>query len=250
MFYFFCVLLFFDTLRFLMGSALQPSSVKVLKDGELPMSVRVVGYQQGLNWYADFYGVSDRTVKRWKAIGKEKGEMPPLDDVKMFVEWWSIRMKHKCPENILRLVPAEVVEPEQRLESVDLGSLEGVSDMGLSSMRQIVQVRGKAVTDAYLKGNDVQISQAEKRLESTIKTLRMLEKTASDMEKAGGDLASRSQIRSELAPMITRLSTSILEAMVKAAQKIAPEVERDRILAVCTVERDSCFNILRGELVS
>lgn len=225
------------------------SGVKVLGDGELPMNVEVTGYQHAVKYYADFYGVSDRTVKRWKTVGRKCGELPPLDDVVRFVDWWGVRMTHRVPDNIMRLLPAVAPKVEEKLDSVDLGGVAEITDMGLSTMRRVVAVKAKAVTDAYEVGDSGKISRAEKDLEGAVKTLRMLEKTHADLAKAGGDLVSKSWVRAELGPMMGRLSSSVLVAMIKAAQILAPDAGRDAVRAVCVGERDKCFSVVRGELV-
>ena len=233
---------------------MEPKTLESLGAGELPMKVMVAGYQREIKWYAEFYGVAERTVKRWKKIGKEKGELPPLDDVLKFVAWWRVRMKHKVPNNILRLVPEEEPEPKVEeaptLESVNLDSIGETSDMGLSTMRKVVHMRSQEVGKAYESGVASKISTAVRELEGASKVLRMLEKTQADLIKAGGDLVSKKEVQAELAPMINRLGNSFLEAMVRAARTLNPEMERDDVLAVCEPERDKCFSVLRGELVS
>ena len=230
-----------------------PVSEELLTGDDLPLVVSIKGYQKKASWYADFYGVSERTVKRWKEVGRKCGEMPQLDDVVKFVEWWSVHMKHKVPESILKLLPAE---PEAELDPVaaepvnplDLDSFDEVSDMGLSMMRKVVSVNGRELSEAYMKGSGV--SRAQKDFDSSVRSLRALEKTHADLAKSGGDLVSKKAVQSELAPIIGRMSSSFLEAMVRVVQTVSPGVERDDALAVCKPERDRCFNALRGELVS
>ena len=65
-------------------------------------------YPEALTRIAARYGVDLRTVKRWSAIGRKVGELPPVSDPKELAEWWSRhRPAKRVPGNILALIRPE-----------------------------------------------------------------------------------------------------------------------------------------------
>lgn len=62
--------------------------------------LRRTGLRMSLEEYAERYGASVRTVKRWRAIGGECGDEVPLDDPEAMLAWWARRMKQRVPAGI------------------------------------------------------------------------------------------------------------------------------------------------------
>lgn len=59
------------------------------------------GFIRAYRDYAATYGTSIRTVKRWVADGRKKGDEPPLDRPAEMVAWWERNMSHRVPAEIL-----------------------------------------------------------------------------------------------------------------------------------------------------
>lgn len=78
--------------------------------------------------YAEFYGVAQRTVKRWNATGRRIGDPPPLADPPALRLWWQRNMKNCPPMGILSAViagsvpapPERVAKPIYRGECFEL----------------------------------------------------------------------------------------------------------------------------------
>lgn len=58
----------------------------------------------GLQDFADRYGVSVRTVKRWRAHGREAEDECPLENPEGMREWWARNMTQQVPAGILAAV--------------------------------------------------------------------------------------------------------------------------------------------------
>ena len=58
---------------------------------------RRTGYEKELSFYAELFGVSVRTVKRWAATA----EKPPFDAPAAMLGWWERNMTQRVPESIL-----------------------------------------------------------------------------------------------------------------------------------------------------
>jgi len=217
-----------------------------------------VGYQKTNVWYGKVYGAKERTIKSWRRVGVDCGEMPPLDDPALMIRWWQDHRKHRVPKGLVDAAAKawpvviekpveEKVEPDpEMVDPVDLSDVQGVSDMGLEQMRQVVAMRAANVAAAYKAGNELKINAAQKRFEDSSKTLRMLEKSAVELSKMGGDLVSKKEMESELAPMLRQLAESFLTAMMEVTRLANPQLTRDAIRRMCVVERDKCFRSVRG----
>lgn len=64
--------------------------------------VRRSAYLHSYDFYAKRYESSQRTVKRWSAIGKKAGDITPLDDPEDFHRWWSEHMTNSPPEGLVK----------------------------------------------------------------------------------------------------------------------------------------------------
>jgi hypothetical protein len=60
----------------------------------------VVEYRRRMEDYADTYGTALRTVKRWARIGRDAGDMCPLDDPEQMPAWWTRNMKQRVPPGL------------------------------------------------------------------------------------------------------------------------------------------------------
>ena len=62
------------------------------------------GFQESYEFYAERYGASPRTLKRWVKIGKDQKPDPipcPLDAPEQMRGWWAACMTLRCPEGVL-----------------------------------------------------------------------------------------------------------------------------------------------------
>jgi hypothetical protein len=66
--------------------------------------------------YADRYGKSLRTVKRWRAIGEEAGDRCPLESPEKMMAWWQRHMRQKPPDGLLKQLGGPIAVPESKPE--------------------------------------------------------------------------------------------------------------------------------------
>lgn len=62
---------------------------------------------RGLKHYAGVYGVSDRAVKQWIKEGREKSDLPPLDEPKVMAAWYGRVKQRRIPLTLLHLKEAK-----------------------------------------------------------------------------------------------------------------------------------------------
>lgn len=64
--------------------------------------------------YAERYGVSERTCKRWAAHGDDKNDPCPLDQPEEMRGWWARTMSQRCPAKLLgAAVKGRLDEPKR-----------------------------------------------------------------------------------------------------------------------------------------
>lgn len=82
--------------------------------------------------WAARYGATERTVKRWMAHGRERGEEPPLGNPAEMLAWWSRWMANRPPRGVTSAAgtavpaenPAETAPPSGRGLEYELERLE------------------------------------------------------------------------------------------------------------------------------
>lgn len=57
-----------------------------------------------ISFYAECYAANERTVKRWKATGREKDDVTPLGNPEAMLAWWSRNMHQRVPDGITAAV--------------------------------------------------------------------------------------------------------------------------------------------------
>ncbi len=60
-------------------------------------------YRRPLAAYAERYGQSLRTIKRWTSLGRTAGDPPPLDEPAHMARWFARNHKQRAPEILERL---------------------------------------------------------------------------------------------------------------------------------------------------
>jgi len=111
---------------------------------------RRTGCSRPLKDYVAIYSTALRTVKRWVATGKEKGDRPPLDDPEGMMAWWSRVSPQKAPDGIMQAVigvrtvkPAVAVEPV--IEPIDENQEEVGFEWTLKRLEEAERVLSKKV---------------------------------------------------------------------------------------------------------
>lgn len=157
--------------------------------------------------YARQYGADERTVKRWKARGVEKGDPVPLEDPERMMGWWTRNMKQRVPPGI-----TEAVIRWRKEGHSTAGVLESVPDelpLETAARKPPVDLdERRSKVDQPVSEEEMGLAQAYRRLQEMEVRLSRIA-TDPGQAKAWHDTVAR---------------------MTTTAQKLREEMEKNRVL--------------------
>jgi hypothetical protein len=181
---------------------------------------------KGAEDYAAEIGTTKRTIYRWLDLGRQKKDMPPLDEPGLMLAWWSRNMKNQAPANLTEWVTRKKVpvagiglgsspassagvgappaQPDR--PSIDMQKLGGHGlEAAVHTLRQNVEAISQLLGDALNDPNDQKLELYQRRFEGAVDQLRKAEASLISLQKARGDLAPRSEFRSDLHTLLAGL---------------------------------------------
>lgn len=182
--------------------------------------------------YAAELGTSRRTVFRWLELGRKNRDHCPLHDPALMLGWWARNMTHKTPDYLAQWVsrtksaPAVTVpgaagkspagsgaaagaksqgeQPDRA--AIDMKGLAGHGlDHAVVILRQNVEATARLMSGAFSDPNDQNLAHYQSRFEDAVEQLRKAEQSQIALQKARGDLAPRSEFRSDLVNLLLGL---------------------------------------------
>lgn len=191
---------------------------------------------------AKLYDSSARTVKRWKARGKEVGEACPLGDPAAMVGWWSRCYVQRVPEGILAAVRGDAqlelapvvpkVAPEPEPEAL-APVVIGIGDVGMEV--ELVELERLA---AKLRRNADQPGMTKPYLD-TIQRIAALSKSLREEGERLGKLVPKDMVEEVLRGLhagIEREFRGMYRAMCET------------VGVVPTTDKEAQWNVLVDEL--
>jgi hypothetical protein len=203
-------------------------------------------YKNKLPEYAEIFGQTERTIKRWIRRGKELSDLPPLDDPSKMATWWRRSMDNQVPDYLLGFLTV----PDPLASSGDIRSTEastGNSGEGGSQAqpRDFSQVksldlqqnveelrRSHAINTQLLnealtaaEPNEQAISLRQRNYERSFELLRKAETSLIELRKATGDLIDKEKVRTELAQVFESLRLmreTMTDRIMIALEKMLP----------------------------
>jgi hypothetical protein len=178
--------------------------------------------------YAAELGTSRRTVFRWLELGRKNKDHCPLGDPALMLGWWSRNMQHKVPAYLSEwvsrtrsTVPGAVAPSAGKIPSgagaaeakgktppadraaIDIESLAGHGlERAVHMLRQNVEACARLLAAAYNSANDQNLAHLQSRYDDSVEQLRKTEQSLIALQKARGDLAPRSEFRSDLVNLL------------------------------------------------
>lgn len=195
---------------------------------------RATGYVEQYRFYADVFGESERTIKRWVRTGKEVDDLPPLDAPEQMANWWSRHYKNRVPVKILQLaksVPAngdEVVkddplftQPVEKAAPAPI-DLEVGLEASVDRLRRAEAVANHKFTEAIrLDADEGEIERKQRAWERVAKQLSISEKSLRDMESKYGALYGADEIKREL----VKIHGSVYAGVKNFMRRVMPKAE-------------------------
>lgn len=224
--------------------------------GELEINVNRVPSPAEKVGLAKDYGTTVRTLDRIVKRAKEVGSIPNFWDAAELEDWVRTYTGRKA-SHWLELAASKVEKPTDpksempvQRAAVDLANAEESGDMGLGLMRRLVTVASQGMAKAYEKGDALEIREAEGRFERLTKNLQIMEKTAVNLEKAGGDLVSKEKIATQVVRQAQRLASVMESELEKFFAEYFPDENREKVKSRTHELRDRVFRAYKVELPS
>lgn len=221
------------------------------------------GYRYGRRHYAAAFDQTPRTINRWIAHGKAKGELPPLDDPAQMPAWWVRHMKHRPPAAILVAVSSAEVNPSFEEKSASVtgdtpsallpvipAAVPAALGMGGALLRMRLAESEAAIK--YLEAqranppNEADIEMRRRAWERMTESLRKLEKDSPGVLKESGDLLPRDEVIQEL----TQILSVVGLTWRSFAKRLFPRLQGlsvDQADQLWNLESDKVFEKLKIE---
>jgi hypothetical protein len=197
--------------------------VKPGEDGKLPLGQAkartgrsvATGYSRRYSEYAETFGASERTVKRWVSVGRKSGDEIPLDDPLSVRAWWSRNMSQRCPDGITAAevaaraagaispaaeVPAPPAEEVPSVPSIELAAEEGMAG-ALKRLEQMEVAFSKLAN---------QPGRAKDWFDSIARMTSLASNVRKEME-AAGLLAPKAEVAEAVRDFMSPIETGIRE---------------------------------------
>lgn len=217
----------------------------IIEVGEEPRGRKRGKYQREQKDYAELFGTSDRTIKRWVKTGKNTGVLPPLDDPAAMPAWWAAHYKQRVPECIVAAAnaaapataPAPDTIPDSPPKEAVSARTDSIIGLGTGFGEMLERVRG-AEREAYIEYHVALRGGDESRLTLTRKTwgelsrqLRELERDAHDILSRSGSLIEKSLVEKLIAEIHAPIINGIRSMWRRVRERMMTTVEsqQDRV---------------------
>lgn len=193
-------------------------------------------YKRPLAEYARAFETTDRAIKRWIRVGKEKGELPPLDDPRATIlSWWPFAMTHRAPARLLAIAdrypshPAHDADQSFNQEK-KTATVRPVEEMAapeiLTDLRAKVAFANRAFELAIEADppDDAKLLRAERLYSNLVELWHKVEIKIQEIKKQAGQLVDRYEVLTQYAAD-WRTLRDMRESMPR---KIVAQLERSQ----------------------
>lgn len=212
-------------------------------------SVRPVAarYAHTYDHYARQYGKGLRTIKRWVAIGKSKGEFCPLDDPAKLPGWWGRCMEYSIPAEVLAVCSARPPSNDEAPPSsgeasgsgralINLGDLAAIGlKENVERLSKIHRANLELLERAFAANNDADLQLRQRNAEKSARMLSDAQRNYDEYQKVHGELVVLADVKRELLRVHASMAQSLVSIFVGLG------ISRDRAVA----SADTWFKHLR-----
>lgn len=209
-------------------------------------------YLRTYDHYATVYRKGLRTVKRWVAIGKQAGDLCPLDEPERLPAWWAKHMQYSMPADVLAIclpkpppqppgppgppgAPGGASEAGGRT-SVDVGGLAAIGlKENLERLSKIHRANLDLLEKAFAGASDSDLQLRQRNAEKSARMLSDAQRAFDEWQKTSGESVTLADVKRDLLRVHTSMAQSLVSIFVGLG------ISRDR--AISSV--DTWFKHLR-----
>jgi hypothetical protein len=189
--------------------------------------------------YAKFFGKGLRTVKRWGAVGKAKGDPFPFDDLPSIPAWWSRCMEYSIPGDVLAIclgkaeassaaagggAPAEAKPPADSSAAgagVSARQAINVHDLAAIGLKENVERLSKIhranlelLEKAFGGMSDTELQLRQRNAEKSARMLSDAQRNYETYQKEHGELVELLEVKRELLRVHASMAQSLVSIFV------------------------------------
>lgn len=220
----------------------------------------------GLKHYAKVYEVSDRAIKLWIKEGREKSDLPPLDEPTTMAAWYGRVKQRRIPLRLLHLkspakatestaAPAAAAQPGASTEqtpppgSTFTASTDFSYDLAVQFASENLQHAQEQLREARkIKENDGRIEAAERSVARALGEYRKAKNDESDNLKRSGGHVDKRVMLDKFRTRLAAVHQGVRSCAVRVGTKLAlpPDMVR-QITRMMNEELDAQFLQLRND---
>lgn len=184
----------------------------------------------------NFYGVTDRTIKRWVKAGREQNIPCPYTEPAKMADWWVATHKKPVPDEItaavakVTAVPKPAAAPAATLPVLDMSQFDPASfnyDAGLMAQRTVMMVQRQRYLDACATTDETRQRKAMQDFLEAAEAVRKAEKDSARIQEQQGDTLRKAAVHAVLTDIHgnvrRRFKATLLEALAPLALNMTPE---------------------------
>lgn len=221
-------------------------------------------YNRPLAEYAQVYETTDRAIKRWIRIGKDRGQLPPLDDPRNLVlSWWPFAMTQRAPAKLLAIADRHIQPAESHAAHDSIKSISqekkcatALADMAapeiLDDLRAKVAFANRAFESAIASDppDDTKLLRAERLYSNLVELWHKVEVKIQEIKRQAGLSIDRYEVEAQYAAdwrtlrdMRDSMPRKILAELERSTSKKMPRILR----AIADPLREAIDRVRTGE---
>lgn len=196
--------------------------------------------QKAYEDYAKFFGKGLRTVKRWAAIGKKKGDPFPFDEPARVAEWWGRNMEYSIPADVLavcsgkpitgpaagsdaaglekpgaEIPPGAKSEPPSSRQAINVNDLAAIGlKENVERLSRIHRANLERLEKAFGGTSDAELQLGQRNVEKSARMLSDAQRNYEAYQKEHGELVVLSDVKRDLLRVHTSMGQSLVSIFV------------------------------------
>jgi hypothetical protein len=185
--------------------------------------------------YAKFFGKGLRTVKRWAAVGKAKGDPFPFDDPPSVPAWWGRNMEYSIPAEVLAACtgeppaatsapplgdkppdpPGAKTEPPSNRQAINVHDLAAIGlKENVERLSRIHRANLELLEKAFGGSSDIDLQLRQKNVEKSARMLSDAQRNYDAYQKEHGELVELAEVKREMLRVHASMAQSLVSIFV------------------------------------
>lgn len=162
-------------------------------------------YSRPYKHYSEVFGIPERSIKRWVAIGKLRSppDLPPFDAPAELADWWTRHMRQRHPVWLMSFLARTTLKGDAG-DAGDKINTEEKTGL-LEQAEQNRAIANRKLNAAYESGDEGRIAQCQRIWVDACEIVVKAERLDAEQQRIRGQWASISDISADLAALLEHL---------------------------------------------